>query len=752
MIANVPNKRKDGGSSFNKLLSYMRYDVSKETGEIVADRGEPYISDSCLDASIVAKEMMIVASMNHRVVDPVYHFVLSWAPGEKPTNEQWQESVRQTVKSLGLAEHQWCAIPHDDTAIRHVHVAINRIHPVTYKAHAPEWAHYSLDETLRNLEKQFGWNETRGLYRWDETLGKPVKTEKELLAKWREERELSGRAATGKAQKMEIYSDAESLMSYCKSNPAKRLNELVKKQGGSLTWQRIHAELASFGLRLIPSEKGGFTVSNTDSSIHVRASQAFRNLFAGKPAQQWREQNLGAFEAPDEVLLNMPTKEQYKTGRVSKRDPALREQRKEDRREARQDLLKRYKLAQNKFDKKALPEYRFNKKLLDQKIIDLRGVLRNDKAEIRKSMPAGRSRQIELGMLVASYETRVANLKIQLKTAKEASKFIQRDEWTAQQAELGDGAAIAYLRGLHYAEQRRRKEAEQEAENAIKPAVPGQYYPSTNAFTNISWRFDRASASVVYTIGNKTAFTDRGNCIDLAAPHEITDEVILAALRLAQGKYGQKLTVAGSTEFQQRVALLAAENRLRIEFSDPAMQQIMIQPKAPAKPIEIVDQIERVKDGRANIGNIANNLRAASANLETASHHVDDIERTGVSVELTARNQHYRRVEKVVGAVDKELRGISEKIARTLRAGRPVLDRLIALKAERALAAKKARADKVREAAKKPEQPKPPSLAELKELQVQASREGNKREWARLDKVIKAMSGKGKGPSNELGR
>lgn len=54
--------------------------------------------------------------------------------------------------------------------------------------------------------------------------------------------------------------------------------------------------------------------------------------------------------------------------------------------------------------------------------------------------------------------------------------------------------------------------------------------------------------------------------------------------------------------------------------------------------------------------------------------------------------------------------------------------------------AEKAKAVEVRETAIKPEKPKQPTLAELKELQFLASREGNRREWSRLDKEIKTMT------------
>lgn len=672
MLAKIPDKRSDGKSSFKQALDYMRYAVHEHTGE-VTERGISWISDSCLDVSIIYEEMAMVAAMNYRVDDPVFHYILSWPANEIPTREQWEDCVKKTLVSLGLSEHQACATPHTDTDKFHVHIIASRIHPDTYRSHSPEWSHRSLDKALRELEKQYGWREDHGLYRWDEATGKPVKTEKEILEKWAEERKLKERPAQGKAGKKEIYGDTQSLLSYCKGDPAKRLNDLFKSKDTEITWQKIHAELANFGLCLHSSEKGGFTVSNEDSSIHVKASDAFRNHFSGKPAQQWREKNLGKFQLPDESLFKPEIKSQYKSDRVSKRDPVLREQRAEGRRLARQDLLQRYKLSKLDFEKKALVGYEVSKDRLGKQLILLSQGFKQEKANLRMSDLPSSLRQLEKGCLIVEHERRVAGIKSQLKVFKAQAKYLHREEWIAEQAELGDSAAISYLRGQHYAEQRRKKEAEKEAEFAIKPAVPGQHDPRINAFENLSWRFDRANAAVVYTIDNKTAFTDRGNSIDLAAPNELTDEVVLAALKLAQGKYGQKLTVAGSAEFQQRVALLALKNKLHIAFTDPAMQQIMTAPQQKPVPIE------REENERANIGSIANNVRAAGRDIKAAGHHVNDIEGAGIGAEQATRNQHARRTAETVVAAGQELRGIIPKIARTVRAATPVVNRLATL-------------------------------------------------------------------------
>jgi hypothetical protein len=63
MIATVPFKRKDGGSSFATLFNYMRYEVKDD--EALEERGDAMLFN-LLDEQIIVQEMQIVAQMNHR--------------------------------------------------------------------------------------------------------------------------------------------------------------------------------------------------------------------------------------------------------------------------------------------------------------------------------------------------------------------------------------------------------------------------------------------------------------------------------------------------------------------------------------------------------------------------------------------------------------------------------------------------------------------------------------------------------------
>lgn len=141
MLAPVPAKRSDGGSSFSTLGKYLTSEVDAETGEVRA-RGEVMISSALLSAETAATEMKAVAAENSRCKDAVLHIVLSWKEGEHPTGEQWQGAVKHAMDSLkdrdgvSMGDHQYLAVAHRDTENFHVHIMANRVHPETYRANS----------------------------------------------------------------------------------------------------------------------------------------------------------------------------------------------------------------------------------------------------------------------------------------------------------------------------------------------------------------------------------------------------------------------------------------------------------------------------------------------------------------------------------------------------------------------------------------------------------------------------------------
>jgi hypothetical protein len=115
------------GSDFTAALGYgagLRSDGVIKKAELlsVANLGSQ-------DAAGIAAEMRDVADMSSRIQQPVWHTVLSWAPGEQVTREQKVMAAARYCELMGAAldRHQVAVYEHKDKDHPHLHVYINRV-------------------------------------------------------------------------------------------------------------------------------------------------------------------------------------------------------------------------------------------------------------------------------------------------------------------------------------------------------------------------------------------------------------------------------------------------------------------------------------------------------------------------------------------------------------------------------------------------------------------------------------------------
>lgn len=116
----------------------------------------------------------------------------------------------------------------------------------------------------------------------------------------------------------------------------------------------------------------------------------------------------------------------------------------------------------------------------------------------------------------------------------------------------------------------------------LKPAKPidvelnsivgiGSVRKMNPALMNFKYEI-HSSGSVTYKMYGIDVIRDVGIKVDLL---QTTDLSIEAGLRLAQSKFGNRLTLTGTQEFQERTARIAAEKGLKVEFVDPYLNNIM---------------------------------------------------------------------------------------------------------------------------------------------------------------------------------
>lgn len=587
MIAKVPEKRGDKRSSFRTLRDYiaLREQVNRETGEVemVAVPTET----NCLSLATASAEMRAAAAMNTRVKDPVYHVVLSWQAGETPTDAQMFEATREAMAAVGMAGHQYVAAIHRDTDNPHVHLMVNRVHPETYRAVYPDRDFYKLDRCMRELELKHGWAHSRGPYAVFERDGKKVIDWASSDSKNTKERMPSS------ARDLEEAIGQESFYTFArKARPA--VAALLKKDAA--TWSELHAILGKNGLEL--REKGqGFGIYNLKDAEQtpIKASDLHELLGRKK-----LESRLGAYQAPEVAPAVVWS---YDKKAKPQRDPASREAARLERKSARTALLEQYRTAKAGHAEQHAAELAKATERYRQELAALASWSKRGRQDIREKVADKDLRQVAYGLRLVQLKQAKEEARANLVKAKQAARFVGKNEWIGELATQGDRAAIAYVRGLYYAEQRRQKAmAEEEAENSIRPVGRDDDEPLARPFSQLTWNVDLKTGVVAYHCAGKEAFVDRGQRIDFARA-ELNDVAILAALELAREKYGRTLDLKGSPEFCARVVALAARQNLAVQFRDPtqearrqALRHELTQPRpVPAPMHEVPPSVAQVE-------------------------------------------------------------------------------------------------------------------------------------------------------------
>lgn len=141
------------GSSFRGLTHYLLHGSgeNRKTPDWIELRN--LARD---DPDRVWRDMERVASQNGRVKEPVFHIVLSPAPGDELTRQDWLALADRVLSDLGLEEHQALIVLHTDTDHPHLHLAVNRVHPLTLRVWDRWRSNTRLERILRKVEREWG--------------------------------------------------------------------------------------------------------------------------------------------------------------------------------------------------------------------------------------------------------------------------------------------------------------------------------------------------------------------------------------------------------------------------------------------------------------------------------------------------------------------------------------------------------------------------------------------------------------------
>lgn len=207
----------------------------------------------------IINEMESVESLTARGgISQCYHFVVSFKD-ERPPDDVMVSIDREFADALGVGEHQRVAATHINTEHFHMHIAYNLVHPGTHRVHRMDYDFYVQDRTCRAVEAKYGLKAGKGIDYGRDRNPMPKRARDREARDW--EQSFSGY----------VLEFADKLDSWWYT---------------AKTWEKVHADFAEFGLRLVPWGKGLVIQDIGHRGRNIKASILGRKF--GKPGMEGR--------------------------------------------------------------------------------------------------------------------------------------------------------------------------------------------------------------------------------------------------------------------------------------------------------------------------------------------------------------------------------------------------------------------------------------------------------------------------------
>jgi hypothetical protein len=344
-------------------------------------------------------------------------------------------------------------------------------------------------------------------------------------------------------------------------------------------------------------EAGGYTVLAVDHNIRVKASDVFRQNFAGKENRKETEQVLGPWKEPSTSPPPPPTQ----TGRTTVRNQALRDERREQRLRERNALMAEYNQYRN--EQRAVCKGITAKGREDRQQALAR--LKQRKKEIRTLALPWPAKEILLSEAVAASVIELRTLKMSTQKTRQAQFPKNLRTCVAERAAEGDARAAAQLRGWRYADQRTQRRLDARLEtNALHFGPQAdeersdwsefmqQRLAAQQRAENLAgqiatariWTINRTTGDVSYTLNGKLSVIDRGRRVTVLNQNEAA---IVFGLEMAVQKYGSRIACSGGNDWKRQVVKVAVQNGIFVEFTDPEMRDAMHQHQLVANPLQV---------------------------------------------------------------------------------------------------------------------------------------------------------------------
>jgi len=462
------------------------------------------------DPHWAAMEATATQAQNTRAAtDKTYHLLVSFRSGETPSPEILKAIEDRVCRGLGYEEHQRVSVVHHDTDNLHVHIAINKIHPVRHTILEPYYDHKKLGELCARLELEYG------LERDNHT---PKKT-----------------AGQVKAADMENAAGVESLIGWIR-------RECLPQIEAAKSWSELHGIMSENGLEL--RKRGNGLVMTDRSGTVVKASSVSR-----KCSKDALEARLGAFQPPAERQAHEQPKRCYEKKPVRSRVDTTElyaEYQAELRRnmQARADAWKTARERKNRLIEAAKRSGRLKRAAI-------------------KLTKGGLGKRVLYGLVSKELKTEIKKINQEYQAERQAvyDRYKRRvwNDWLKLKAEQGNKEALEVLRARQARFRLKGDTVSSKSPPKHQGMPPGAVVDSVTKKGTVIYRLEDA------------VVRDDGELLHVAKG--ASREGLEAVLRMAMHRYGENITVNGSADFKEQVAIAAAAARLDIHFDDPELEK-----------------------------------------------------------------------------------------------------------------------------------------------------------------------------------
>ncbi|MDO8344983.1 MAG: relaxase/mobilization nuclease domain-containing protein [Cellvibrio sp.] len=588
MIVKKTRNKKAGSTKAARVAGVANYIVEpqRENGveKCIHHEAENFLTDT--HGGHVA-EMIALAQDAVRSKDPIDHWILSWAPNERPTVDQVREAVKMFVGHCGLTGHQVIWGLHDDTKNLHVHIAVNRVHPDTLKVIEINKGFQlnAAHQAVAIIEKKQGWKSVENARFKTDELGHLITDSKTKLPQVFKEADKK-KEPTGPARDKEIQTGQKSAQRFGIENAAPII-------ANATSWKDLHTKMSAAGMQY--QRKGSGAVVQVGDAL-VKASDVSRTASLSS-----LQKRFGPYKPLQEIKPNEyhhHTKESHPIAFGKEAGNGMRK-------------LSECNLAvlANKGKTRRKGVLHIDARPGGRLVDGLRRTTGRDNSTGLTPQPM-RQGQPGWNEYIAIRDAQKAakthdTIELQKRHGDERAALLAKLKAERTERFSGDrkgkGDARNALQSITATLQAAEKLELQEQQRDERKALQAKYKPlpiykvwkdqpqivglhvlpvtersiatSTVASTlrALTSTVD-ARKHITYQLGKRDVFRDEGRTIAILDLK--SDAGIAAALATAQQKFGNVLTLTGSDEFKENAVAVAVVNGLTCKFADPALDAL----------------------------------------------------------------------------------------------------------------------------------------------------------------------------------